>query len=120
MTTKRQPRHRPLLPKITAEAVRLFVTCRSMDESDDEDAQPQRNELAVRLHRLLGRKPWEPCVLDVHKEPIPPDEVGTKSWHSAWAARRALEEAAEAAKAAERPQPRRRRSAAAARPREAE
>src|SRR5262249_16795494 len=62
-------------------------------------------ELSLRLHRALGRRPWEEDILGTD-EATPPewmrDEERVASWRSAWALRRQLEAAVEAAKAAER------------------
>jgi hypothetical protein len=74
----RQPRRAPL---ISREMVDLFrraraIQARGLDEKWEDQGGRRREFLTVTtdLHRALGRRPWDPCIIDDE----PDDEAGQR------------------------------------------
>jgi hypothetical protein len=103
MPSNRTPINRPPRRQITAEMIELFEKCRQMRvERSDLQWEPEGKrgayiELACRLDRLLGRRPWQLSVLDAGTKPVENDRRTLVDWQRARSLRRQLIEAARTA-----------------------
>lgn len=92
MTTPRTPVDRRAAPRLTPEAVALFVLCRQIEDAGQvEERHEEYRAASVALHSALGLKLWETTVLDA-KHPV----GGGWGYDNARALRRGLEALARA------------------------
>jgi hypothetical protein len=105
MATKRTPIGRPQVAgRITDEMVQLYRRGRAIEDADQDEISESEggrggefSRICVRLHSLLGRKPWQTDVFSTRGHPQPPKWVRpgeADSWLEAIAIRAELEQAA--------------------------
>lgn len=117
MATKRTPLDHARKPRITPEAVGLFVRCEKLwpiyyaclkgkacrSDIDGEHCPECREFLtaSVRRDNLLGLEPWHVCIEDINTAEPPPgtDAMRVKAWRRVWQLRCALEAEVEKLKA---------------------
>ena len=97
MVTKRTPIRRDNVVKITSE---LLDTYAAVSETYGDDArEAEYYEAATKLHKLLGRKPWQEEIQNTFGADVPPSyiikagEFRVNDWNEAHAIRAQLDEA---------------------------
>jgi hypothetical protein len=104
MGTRRTPKTRRAISRVTPAAVELYRLCREiedvgLDEKWERDGGRRRESLNARLElrRMLGIRPWQVSVLEVDQGEPPPYERRRphriESWARAQALQRELEQA---------------------------
>jgi hypothetical protein len=93
--TRRTPLTRTRYPHLSDEAVRLFAHIMERETRGLKRGSAEYDSLAIRLHRLLARKPWDSDILTIDANDPPAhesDSMRFESWCTAVALRRQLEQ----------------------------